>query len=173
MEVISFPVIHRCLRLLRLRNMVRAVLVPVLLAKQSQTAVHSSEGTASNRDGMHGVGKTWSKNALVHCNNQAVVKVVNAGYCKDPHLMQLLQCLFFITTFFTILVKAAHIAGYRNTGADAQSRNNMHLLFSQVPTANKSSTLIPTALIELLIHQQPDWTSQAWSRLVTNCLWQV
>ena len=33
-------------------------------------------------------GKTWSKNVvLVHCDNQAVVEVVNAGYCKDPHLM--------------------------------------------------------------------------------------
>ena len=45
-------------------------------------------------------GKTWCKNAvLVHCDNQAVVEVVNAGYCKDSHLMQLLRCLFFITTF--------------------------------------------------------------------------
>ena len=73
---------------------------------------------------------------LVHCDNQAVVEVVNAGYCKDPHLMQLLQCLFFITTFFKISVKAPHIAGHRNTGADALSRNIMHLFFSQVPTAN-------------------------------------
>ena len=119
-------------------------------------------------------GKTWSKNAvLVHCDNQAVVEVVNAGYCKDPHLMQLLRCLFFITTFFKISVKAAHIAGLRNTGADALSRNNMHLFFSQVPTANKTSTPIPSALIDLLIHQQPDWTSQTWSQLFTNCLQQV
>ena len=45
-------------------------------------------------------GKTWCKNAvLVHCDNQAVVEVVNAGYCKDSYLMQLLRCLFFITTF--------------------------------------------------------------------------
>ena len=46
-------------------------------------------------------GKTWSKNAVfVYCDNQAVVEVINAGYCNDPHLMQLLRCLFFITTFF-------------------------------------------------------------------------
>ena len=119
-------------------------------------------------------GKTWSKYVVsVHCDNQAVVEVVNAGYCKDPHLMQLLWCLFFSTTFFKISVKAAHIAGRRNTRADALYRNNMHLFFSQVPTANKTLTLIPTALIKLLIHQQPDWTSQAWSRPFTNCLRQV
>ena len=41
-------------------------------------------------------GKTWCKNAvLVHCDNQAVVEVVNAGYCKDAHLMQLLRCHIF------------------------------------------------------------------------------
>ena len=84
-------------------------------------------------------GKTWRKNTvLVYCDNQAVVEVVNASYCKDSHFMQLLRCLFFITTFFKISVNAVHIAGRMNTGADALSRNNMHLFFSQVPTANKT-----------------------------------
>ena len=110
---------------------------------------------------------------LVHCDNQAVVEVVNAGYCKDSHLMQLLRCLFFITTFFKISVKAAHIAGSKNTGADALSRNNMHLFFSQVPAANKTPTFIPSALIELLVLRQPDWTSLPWSRLFTSSLQQV
>ena len=119
-------------------------------------------------------GKTWCKSAvLVHCDNQAVVEVVNAGYCKDSHLMQLLRCLFFITTFFKISVKAAHIAGSKNTGADALSRNNMHLFFSQVPAANKTPTSIPSALIELLVLRQPDWTSLPWSRLFTSSLQQV
>ena len=73
--------------------------------------------------------------------------------------MQLLRCLFFITTFFKVSVKAAHIAGCKNAGADALSRNNMHLFFSQVPTVNKTPSSIPSALIELLVLQQPDWTS--------------
>ena len=48
MEVSSLPPIHGCLRLLRLRSMVRAVLVPVLLAKWSQTAVHIKTPTSCN-----------------------------------------------------------------------------------------------------------------------------
>ena len=119
-------------------------------------------------------GKTLSKNAVtVHCDIQVVVDVVNAGNCKDSYLVQLLRCPFFITTFLKVSVKAAHIAGHRNTRADALSRKNMHLFFSQVPTANKAPTPIPMALLELLVHQQPDWTSQALSQLFTNCLQQV
>ena len=119
-------------------------------------------------------GKTWCKNAvLVHCDNQAVVEVVNAGYCKDAHHMQLLLCLFFITTFFKVSVKAAHIAGCKNAGADALSRNNMHLFFSQIPTANKTPSSILSALIELLVLQQLDWTSLPCSRLFTSSLQQV
>ena len=93
--------------------------------------------------------------------------------CISPLCVQLLRCLFFITTFFKISVKAAHIAGHRNTGADALSKNNMHLFFPQVSTANRTPTFIPTALIELLFHQQLDCTSQAWSQLFRNCLRQV
>ncbi len=35
-------------------------------------------------------GRSWRRKAvLAHCDNQAVVEVVYAGYSKDPHLMQL------------------------------------------------------------------------------------
>ena len=119
-------------------------------------------------------GKTWSKKAVaVHCDNQAVVEVINTGYCKDGQLMQLLRCLFFISSFFGIAVKATHIAGHRNTGADAISRNNLHLFFSQVPAADRTPSPIPTALLGLLVHHQPDWTSPVWSQLFTSCLQQV
>ena len=32
-------------------------------------------------------GKRWhGKLVLAHCDNLAVVQVINAGYCKDPNL---------------------------------------------------------------------------------------
>ena len=41
-------------------------------------------------------GKEWQNTSvLAHCDNQAVVEVVNSGYAKDTELMQLLRCLFF------------------------------------------------------------------------------
>ena len=47
------------------------------------------------------VGMLWGSGwqgelVVVHCNNLAVVEHVNAGYSKDPLLMQLPCCLFFI-----------------------------------------------------------------------------
>ena len=36
----------------------------------------------------------WNQQIVAHCDNQAVVEVVNAGYCRDSALMQLLRCLF-------------------------------------------------------------------------------
>lgn len=32
---------------------------------------------------------------LAHCDNNAVVEVVNTGSCRDPELMQLLRGLFY------------------------------------------------------------------------------
>ena len=40
-------------------------------------------------------GKRWcGKLVLAHCNNLAVVQVINAGYCKNPNLMQHVRSLF-------------------------------------------------------------------------------
>ena len=76
-------------------------------------------------------GNLWrGKIVLVHCDNQAVVEVVNAGYSKDPLLMQLLQCLFFIMTYFEITVRANHIPGKSNGAADAISRNDLPHFFA-------------------------------------------
>ena len=41
-------------------------------------------------------GTAWrQRHVLAHCDNQAVVEVVNAGLCRDQDLMQLLRSLFF------------------------------------------------------------------------------
>ena len=103
-------------------------------------------------------GKRWAGQSIqVHCDNQAVV---NSGYCKDPIMMQLICCLFFISAYFKILLRATHIPGHLNTGTI--SRNNLPLFCSQAPLA---ATPIPHALMDLLAHQHPDWTSPHWSQL--------
>ena len=57
-------------------------------------------------------GSRWRGRALVfHCDNQAVVEVVNAGVGKDPELMQLMRCLFFVRAHFVITARATHIPG--------------------------------------------------------------
>ena len=119
-------------------------------------------------------GKMWGrKSVLAHCDNQAVVEVVNAGYSRDPHLMQLLRSLFFVTAHLDISLRAVHIPGRVNIGADALSWDDLLLFHVQVPEAWPSPTPLPPALPDLLVHSQPDWTSPSWSRLFEACLRQV
>ena len=110
---------------------------------------------------------------VAHCDNQAVVEVVNAGYCKDPELMQLLRTLFFLKAQLEITIKAVHIPGRQNGIADAISRNNMSAFFLQAPRVRKLLCEVPVALIELLVIRKPDWTSPSWSQLLTDCLQQA
>ena len=113
-------------------------------------------------------GKTWERRSvLAHCDNQSVVQVVNLGYSKDTHLMQLLCSLFFVITHQEISV---HIPGKLNTGADAMSRDDLILFHLQVPS---SPTPLPPALLDLLVHSQPDWTSPSWPQLFEACFQQA
>ncbi len=81
-------------------------------------------------------GDTWhNKYVLILCDNQPVVEVVNLGSSRDPGLAQLPRCLFFITAVFQITLRATHIVGRNSVQADAISRNNLSVFFSQVPNA--------------------------------------
>ncbi len=117
-------------------------------------------------------GQYWSNSmVLVHCDNTGAVAASNSGYSKAPEIMHLLRCLFFIIfrAHFSILVRAVHIPGKENILADAISRDNLGLLFSQVPRAVGSRCLIPWHFLEVLVFRRPDWTLPAWSRSFRNC----
>ena len=109
----------------------------------------------------------------MHCDNQAVVEMVNSGHSKDMEISHLLRCLFFITAAFEITLVASHIQGKDNVKADAISRNNLSLFCLQAPKASQTGTVIPESVVELLIYQRSDWISQSWCRLFTNSLQQV
>ena len=116
-------------------------------------------------------GEAWRNQQIVaHCDNQAVVEVVNAGYCKDPALMQLLRCLFFVTAYFELGMRAMHVPGHLNSWADAISRNNAGLFLSQATEASRSPSPVSLQLMDLLLRQKSDWTSEAWSQLFVNSL---
>ena len=67
-------------------------------------------------------------------DNRAVVDIVNGLYSHGPHLMHLLQLLVFFAATYDIWFEATHITGSQNTLADALSRDNLSLFFSQGPT---------------------------------------
>ena len=111
-------------------------------------------------------GKLWTESTVaVRSDNMAVVHALTAGSAKDPILMHLLRCLHFYTATYQISVSASHVPGALNTAADALSRNNL-LLFTQcVPQAANAPSQIPAQLLQMLIHQRPDWISTSWRRM--------
>ena len=110
---------------------------------------------------------------LCHCDNRAVVDVVNSGYSRDRDMMHLLRCLFFISEHHHFLVEAVHLPGKRNIAADALSRNNASQFLQVVPEAQKQPTPVPEQALRLLVVEQPDWMSSSWTELFVACTKQV
>ena len=79
--------------------------------------------------------------------------------------MGLIRCLHFITARFDLLLRATHIAGIENSLADALSRNNLPFFFNHHSQANRTPSSIPSALLDLLVHSRPDWTSPTWNTM--------
>ena len=115
-------------------------------------------------------GKEWSgKRVICHCDNMAVVEVLNSGYSKDKDMMHLLRCLFFISEYHHFLVEAVHLPGKSNDAANAPSRDNISRLLQVLPEAQLHPTPIPTQVLHLLVEKQPDWISKKWTELFSTC----
>ena len=70
----------------------------------------------------------------------------------------LLRCLHFFTARAQLCVVAIHIPERLNMGADAISRNYANLP-SFAPQCATQPAAIPPALVDMLLHSRPDWTS--------------
>ena len=116
-------------------------------------------------------GEEWSGKLIqCHCDNMAVVEVINCGYSKDRELMHLLRCLFFITEHWRMSIRAVHIPGKDNVRADALSRNDFPRLLQAAPDACVRPTRIPLQVLALLVEEQPDWVSPRWTELFVACI---
>ena len=109
-------------------------------------------------------GAQWSGLTIkVHCDNKAVVDLINSGYTRETLLSHLLRCLFFFVARFDFTLVASHIPGKDNVLADALSRDNLQFFLSESPQANRQPTEIPPHLLDILAVEMPDWTSSAWT----------
>ena len=99
----------------------------------------------------------------VNCDNDAVVTVINSGYSREPFLMHLLRCIFFLLAQFDFSLIAAHIPGRLNVLADAISRNNAAFFLSSYPQAFPHPTPIPEDMLKILLLEKADWTSNSWT----------
>ena len=117
-------------------------------------------------------GKHWhGKHIQFQSGNEAVITALDTKSCKDTSLIHMLHCLFFFSgTLLLFIYTARHIPGIDNTLADALSCNNATLFLSKVPNVDKTPIHIPQELMELLVIQKPDWTSQSWTTLFSTIL---
>ena len=116
-------------------------------------------------------GKDWQGLSVrFHSDNMAVVALLNSGAVKDNSLMHLMRCLTFVAAKCNFIFSSVHIRGTDNVRADALSRNNAPLFLSLSPQAQTSPIVIPSAITDLLVNTQPDWTSTdwLWNTIFTN-----
>ena len=98
-------------------------------------------------------GQTWHRcNVFFHCNNTAVVAVIQRKSTRDALLFHLLRCLYFYAAFFQFSYSAHHliIEGQYVT-----------VSFS-FPTGFPST--VSRKVMQLLLLQRPDWGSHDWIR---------
>ena len=109
-------------------------------------------------------GQAWHGCTIrYNCDNEAVVQVINGRYARDPLLAHMLRCLFFICARHQFTLVAKLITGKNNEAADAISRNNLPLFYSQVPNVMGSPTPIPPLAVVVLACNQVDWLSKDWT----------
>ena len=105
-------------------------------------------------------GQEWAKCGVLI--NMEVIHCLMTGSARDPLLVHLLRCLHFAT--------ATHQIGIvvKNTAADALSRNLMRAFLNATQPAQTQATQIPAPLLDMLLHQRPDWKSPNWRMFLSS-----
>ncbi len=88
-----------------------------------------------------------NKRILLHCDNQAVVFVINKQTSKEPDVMQLLRRLVCTQLTHNILLRAKHIPGAHNVIADALSRFQNSTARTLAPELDARPVSIPQHLL--------------------------
>ena len=119
-------------------------------------------------------GNLWHHQyILCHSDNTAAVAYVNKLYAKDPVASHLIRCLAYFQALFDFRIRAVHISGHLNVGADDLSRDRAAAFLRAHPSASPFSTQVSQDVLDLLLQKGPDWTSQEWKRLCCNFWKQV
>ena len=91
-----------------------------------------------------------NKKIIFHCDNQAVVTIINKQSTRSPPSMQLVRIMVLTCLRNNLLFKARHIPGARNCIADALSRGQLTRFQSLASTADSNPATIPESLKQLL-----------------------
>jgi hypothetical protein len=108
------------------------LLIPKIHHKEAFAVVGTCKTMMSSLSG---------KTLLFECDNDATVKALNKGRCKDPILMKLVRELFYLCAQGSFKVICRHLAGKLNVVADALSRpKKFHLAWVYQPTLDTTPT---------------------------------
>lgn len=114
-------------------------------------------------------GHQWTGTyVLCHSDNVAAVCQVNRLFARDPIAAHLLHCLALSMALFDFRIRAVHIAGSMNIGADQLSRDRAAAFLDRHPTAMSLPTQITQELTDLLLSPPHSWTSPLWRQLCGN-----
>ena len=95
-------------------------------------------------------GPSWTrKRILFHCDNSAVVFIVNTKRSKCGRVMSLVRKLTLLTLQYNFYFKAVHIQGVKNEIADSLSRFQGDRFRRLAPWADPQPHTVPTELSEL------------------------
>ena len=91
-----------------------------------------------------------NKKIIFHCDNEAVVHIVNKQSSRSPPSMSLMRMIVLSCLSNNVLFKAIHVPGRHNKIADALSRQQFHRFRALAPEAEPAPTPIPQQLVQLL-----------------------
>lgn len=95
-----------------------------------------------------------NKKLKFHCDNQAVVCILNSGTSTSAEVMCLVRSLTLLCLRLNILLKAEHIPGTRNIICDALSRFQNARFRALAPEADEQPAPIPQHVWEVFAPQQ-------------------
>ena len=89
-------------------------------------------------------GHTWGKKRILfHCDNEAVVHVINKGTSKNNNIMKLMRTLIWQSAVHNFHVTSIHIPGKNNIISDSLSRFQLQKFRQAAPNAAPHPTLVP------------------------------
>ena len=119
------------------------------------------------------LGSQWrGRLVLCHSDNVAVVTQVNSLHARHATASYLLQCLALFQALYDCRIRAVHIPGRENLGADLLSRDRTQAFLLSNPSFFSSPSQVPPELLRLVRSQPPEGTLHLWRGLFSS-FWRV
>lgn len=101
-----------------------------------------------------------NKKIRFHCDNEAVVHILNTMTSKSTLVLSLLRILTLQCLRYNCLIKASHIPGVKNEICDALSRFQLNRFKMLAPNADSNPTPVPGHLWDIFKLDAVSWSTQ-------------